>query len=185
MQLLMKPTRARDVISMSGNSSPGLVPAKRRYIYEDLARLSAHFDIPFVMPQDARHVIYDKGSTFALGVIHALETGFPDYVERVSREIFRRVWVTDADIASRESLNKILLAVDLPVQSITAILDQAASVESKERITKEAGEAVERGLFGVPSIIYKTEENSHLLFGSDRICFLAYHLGHTWPPRRD
>lgn len=185
MQLHMKPTRARNVISMSGNSSPGSVPAKRKYIYEDLARLSTYYDIPFIMPQDARHVIYDKGSMFALGVMHALKRKFPNYVERVSKEIFRRVWITNEDIASRESLSHVLLAVDLPVESIAFILDQADSVESKERVTKEAAEAVERGIFGVPSIIYKTDTNSELLFGSDRIYLLAHHLGHSWPPRAD
>lgn len=181
MDLRLKPTRVRDVISMSGNSSPGSVPAKRKYIYEDLARLSEYYGINFAMPKDAKHVIYTKGSMPAMKLMCALQLHHPHFVDSVSRNLFKRVWVNDEDIATTESLRQSLLVSDFPAESIPALIKSIEVEDWDAVVTEQAAKAVENGLFGLPSFTYDTPNGTQLLFGTDRIFILAKYLGHSWP----
>jgi len=99
---------------------------------------------------------------------------------KLSHAFFKAYWVDDQDITDIAVLYKITKEVGIEVAKD---LISNPSEETKEKLTSNTEEVVQRGGFGVPS--FWVDNAQRLFFGSDRLHFVEKALGfeHAATPR--
>ena len=131
------------------------VPAKGKYDDLDTARFVKKHDIAF-----------NFNSNFPIntlnlmrGAIFAQENGiFDKYVEVV----FKSMWVDDKKMDDLEVIQTVLLENGLPVKEI---FEGTQDQKIKDKLIKNTSEAVEKGIFGAPSMLVEDE----LFFGKESL----------------
>ncbi len=131
------------------------VPAKGKYDDLDTARFVKKHDIAF-----------NFNSNFPIntlnlmrGAIFAQENGiFDKYVEVV----FKSMWVDNKKMDDLEIIKTVLLENGLPVKEI---FEGTQDQKIKDKLIKNTSEAVEKGIFGAPSMLVEDE----LFFGKESL----------------
>ena len=131
------------------------VPAKGKYDDLDTARFVKKHDIAF-----------NFNSNFPIntlnlmrGAIFAQENGiFDKYVEVV----FKSMWVDNKKMDDLEVIQTVLLENGLPVKEI---FEGTQNQKIKDKLIKNTSEAVEKGIFGAPSMLVEDE----LFFGKESL----------------
>ena len=131
------------------------VPAKGKYDDLDTARFVKKHDISF-----------NFNSNFPIntlnlmrGAIFAQENGiFDKYVEVV----FKSMWVDNKKMDDLEVIQTVLLENGLPVKEI---FEGTQDQKIKDKLIKNTSEAVEKGIFGAPSMLVEDE----LFFGKESL----------------
>ncbi|XP_031795119.1 glutathione S-transferase kappa 1 isoform X3 [Sarcophilus harrisii] len=108
---IMKDTGMEESVKDAGNLWPLLVPQKNKYLSQELQYMAKFYQVPLVIPKDLRGVIIDKGSLDAMRFLCSVEMENPEMLEKVSRELWMRIWSQDEDITEPKS---ILIAFGLP-----------------------------------------------------------------------
>ena len=131
------------------------VPAKGKYDDLDTTRFVKKHDIAF-----------NFNSNFPIntlnlmrGAIFAQENGiFDKYVEVV----FKSMWVYNKKMDDLEVIQTVLLENGLPVKEI---FEGTQDQKIKDKLIKNTSEAVEKGIFGAPSMLVEDE----LFFGKESL----------------
>ena len=131
------------------------VPAKGKYDDLDTARFVKKHNIAF-----------NFNSNFPIntlnlmrGAIFAQENGiFDKYVE----VIFKSMWVDNKKMDDLEVIQSVLLENGLPVKEI---FEGTQDQKIKDKLIKNTSEAVEKGIFGAPSLLV----NNELFFGKETL----------------
>ena len=93
------------------------------------------------------------------GAIFAQENGiFDKYVEVV----FKSMWVDNKKMDDLEVIQTVLLENELPVKEI---FEGTQNQKIKDKLIKNTSEAVEKGIFGAPSMLVEDE----LFFGKESL----------------
>lgn len=189
MELRLRPAFLGGIMQGSGNKPPGLVPNKFMYMTQDLARLADYFNVPLQTPSDPADVMFRKGSLSAMRFVAAVqekEKGGDGKVERVSRELWRRIWSEDKDITEPASLSEAAKKAGLSENEIKEVLSMYTSKEIKDKLKKSSEEALNYGAFGFPMIVCHVDGKPEMFFGSDRFELMAHCIGEKWlGPRPD
>ena len=135
--------------------APGLVSAKKPYLFKDLKRLSKYHHIPIQFP-DQFPVITVK----AMRILFTLSTG---KLSNSVHRLFRAYWCENRDISDISVLTDIF-----GQETVQKIGDQRI----KQILIDATDEAVRRGIFGAPTFMVGDE----LFFGHDRMHILEAHL---------
>ena len=131
------------------------VPAKGKYDDLDTERFVKKHDIAF-----------NFNSNFPIntlnlmrGAIFAQENGiFDKYVEVV----FKSMWVDNQKMDDLEVIQSVFLKNKLPVKEI---FEGTQDQKIKDKLIKNTSEAVEKGVFGAPSMLV----NNELFFGKETL----------------
>ena len=137
------------------STSPfNLYPRKGRYMWRDMERLCAGYDLPFERPSQ-----FPRNGLLAARVACGSpnEPWLPDFI----RAVYRANFAEDRDIADSAVVAEILAAVG----GSAAALERARTPDTKERLREETRCAEELGIFGAPSFIARGE----LFWGDDRL----------------
>ncbi len=138
------------------NDSPfNLYPAKGRYMWRDLERLSAGYGLPFRRPS-----AFPRNGLLAARIALAAEPeGWcPDW----TRAVFAAEFAEDRDIGETAVLAGMLETLGhIP----GAVLARADSDENKARLRAQTERAQALGIFGAPSFVVAGE----LYWGNDRL----------------
>ncbi|MEE2755677.1 MAG: 2-hydroxychromene-2-carboxylate isomerase [Myxococcota bacterium] len=134
-----------------GNTMPGALPARAKYMLKDLSRWSKSWNIPFTFSDSFPHN--------SLLAMRALTAAPMDCIEQLSLSIFQAAWVHNQDISKPDVVKGAL--GDLADELLTATQDPAV----KERLKQTTQEAVDAGAFGAPSFVVGDE----LYWGNDRL----------------
>ncbi|XP_034067252.1 glutathione S-transferase kappa 1-like [Gymnodraco acuticeps] len=183
IELRLRPTFLGGVMQGSGNKPPGLVPNKFLYMGKDLNRLSEYFNVPLKPPADVPEAMFKKGSLNAMRFVTAvqeMEKSGDERVERVSRELWRRIWYEDRDITEPASLSEAAMKAGLSDSEIKKALELCNSQEVKEKLKSATEEALDYGAFGFPLVVCHLNGKPELFFGSDRFELLAHCIGEKW-----
>lgn len=151
----MRPLLLGGVFKTLGNVAPGSVPAKGKWMKDDLARWAARYGVPLSYPRK-----FPINTIAPMRGAAALEDDprFPLYVKTVYEAIFGR----GEDISDPETLRAALKAADLDAKEILGLMtDQAV----KDRLKANTDEAIERGAFGAPTFFV----GDQMHFGNDRL----------------
>lgn len=133
-----------------------LAPTKRRYVFEDVQHLSAHYEIPFEVPEPLRPDTVPALTAFTL-----LEDNGP--IQHSFRSaVFDAIWRRRLNVGDRETLTRIATETDVDPGIIDRAHDHQAQGELVARSVDLYGS---NGVFGVPMFVWNDER----YFGADRL----------------
>jgi 2-hydroxychromene-2-carboxylate isomerase len=142
-----------------------LFPVKGRYMWRDLERICAELSIPFRRPSQ-----FPRNGLLAARIAcwFATEPWVPEFV----RSVYRANFAEDLDISSTSLLESRLDSLGQPG---AALIQQAQSPESKEKLRAQTERAVALGIFGAPTLVVGPE----LFWGNDRLeAAISWHKTH-------
>ncbi|MCY1055245.1 2-hydroxychromene-2-carboxylate isomerase [Nannocystis sp. SCPEA4] len=149
------------------NLAATLNPAKARHNFDDMRRQAQRVGVPLRMPAshpmrtvEALRCVLAAG--LSLPLIHSTLT--------LIHRIYRAYWDENADISDRAVLTRAITEAGLEP---AAILARAESQEIKDELRRRTDEAVERGIFGVPTYFV----GDQLFWGQDRSDMVEEALG--------
>jgi 2-hydroxychromene-2-carboxylate isomerase len=151
------------LLDAHGTRGPAEIPARRRYIIRDLARLAAAFEVPFNVPP-----AHPFNPLLALRV-----SSLPMAAEQrraLVDALFRATWVDGVGVTDREAVRSIAVAVGLPAGAI----EEADDAGIKARVRTQTAEAIGQGVFGVPTMLVGGQQ----FWGCDSLPHLERFLAH-------
>lgn len=181
VDLQLQPALIAGIMQQTGNRPPGMVPAKAKYMGEDLLRLSSYHKIPFKVPADIGQVMFVKGSLASQRLLTATKVHFPQHLESLTRELYLRVWFKDLDISTVESLQEACDVVGISKEDTSTLVLAVQETEMKEKLKEQTKSAIDHGAFGLPVYVAHLESGPEMFFGSDRIHMLAHYLKVSYP----
>lgn len=159
----------------TGNSRPGAVPAKDKFLRLDIGRtckmLSINPNPPQTFPFDTR---------LAQRVLLVLKQRYQsERVFEAALALCSAVWTAGTVISQKEAISKILAGVGL--DDLEEVFEIAAKDEFDEELKRITKEAVDAGGFGAPTMLITNEEGkTEFFFGSDRFEHIAAFIGREW-----
>lgn len=158
-QIIWRPMLLGGVFKATGNQSPVNIPAKGRYMLQDLARFAGRYGVPMAF-----------SPSFPINTL-TLMRGAAGYqgsgrFEHYVKTIFEALWVQQKNLGKPEVVAEVLSAAGFdPADFERLVSDEAV----KERLKNTTEEAVKRGVFGAPTFFIGSEMH----FGQDRLDFVA------------
>ncbi len=157
-EVVYKPMVLGAVMVATGNKPPGSVPAKGAYMAQDLPRWlkrygldfapNPHFPVRTILPLRAALVAMEEG-------------GFPE----LKASIFKAVWTEKIDPNEVDQLKPVIARAGLDADHV---LERTGDPSIKDQLKKNTDEAIERGVFGAPTIFVGDD----MFFGNDRLDFV-------------
>ncbi|MDP3814965.1 2-hydroxychromene-2-carboxylate isomerase [Pseudomonas sp.] len=164
-QIVWRPMLLGGVFKASGNQSPVTVPAKGRYMLQDLARFATRYGVAMTFNPyfPINTLVLMRGAAGYLG-----SERFLPYVQT----IFEALWVQQKNLGKPEVVAEVLSAAGFsPAEFEQLVNDEAV----KQRLKDNTEEAVKRGAFGAPTFFVGSEMH----FGQDRLDFVAEALARS------
>ncbi|TBW57945.1 2-hydroxychromene-2-carboxylate isomerase [Marinobacter halodurans] len=154
-RLNWRPMLLGAVFQATGNQSPVMIPAKGRYMTMDFHRFAASYGVPFRFnPHFPINTL-----TLIRGAVAFLDTPrFDDYLTAV----FNAMWVDQKNMADPEVVASVWAEAGFDPG---AVMDQCNAATVKQRLRETTDEAVEKGVFGAPTLFIGNE----MFFGQDRL----------------
>ncbi len=159
-QLVYKPMLLGGVFQATGNASPVTIPAKGRFMLQDLARFARRYQVPM---QFNPHFPINTLPLMRAAV--AVQQRLPERFEAFLTLIFQAMWVQARNLGDPAVLAEVLVAGGFDPQQLLALTAEQAI---KDALKANTDEAVKRGVFGAPSLFVGDE----LFFGQDRLDFV-------------
>lgn len=158
-QIVWRPMLLGGVFKATGNQSPVSIPAKGRYMLQDLARFASRYGVPMTFNP---HFPINTLTLMRGAAGYENSAHFEHYV----KTMFEALWVQQKNLGNADVVAEVLSAAGLDA----ATFEQRVSDEaSKERLKNTTEEAVNRGVFGAPTFFVGSEMH----FGQDRLDFVA------------
>lgn len=162
VELVAHPVLFAGLLNHWGQLGPAEVEPKRRWLFADVSRLAGLRGVPLQCP---------KAHPF--NPLTALRLSVPaacgDRQHDVIDAIYRAGWGHGADLGSPAEIAAALDAAGLPGASL---VEKAGLPEMKQALKDSTEEAIQLGVFGVPTMLL----NGELFWGSDRIDHVALAL---------
>lgn len=142
-------------------------PARQASTRLDLARWAAHLGVPLRFPaaHPRRTVSAMRLVCWAPGEARA----------ELVAALYRAYWVEDRDITVPEELGAIAASVGL---SAADAMIGLASPAAAQKLRHRTDEALQAGVFGVPTFVVDSHNGPRLFFGQDRLHFVEEALLH-------
>lgn len=159
-ELVYQPMLLGGVFKTTGNASPISVPAKGRYMLQDLARFAQRYQVQlnFNPHFPINTLLLMRATT---GVQMHLPERFIDFIDC----LFRALWVDKRNLNDAASVAQVLEQGGFDPQQI---LDLSNAEDVKTALRNNTEQALHRGVFGAPSMFVGEE----LFFGQDRLDFV-------------
>ena len=159
-QIVWRPMLLGGVFKATGNHSPVEIPAKGKWMQQDMQRWAARYGAVF------RNNPHFPINTLVLmrGAAGMQMRGqdFDKYVEA----IFRAMWENPRNLGEPQELAAVLRQAGFDADAFLALANDPAV---KEQLKKNTEEAVARGVFGAPTFFVGEE----MFWGQDRLDFVA------------
>lgn len=163
--LVSQPMLLGGVFQATGNRSPVEVPAKGRYTLLDFTRFVRRYGVPFVLnPHFPIHTLSLMRG--AVGLQMREDPRFDAYVDAV----FRAIWVDGRPMGDPAEVAPVLAGIGIDAAEFGALV---ADETVKEALKRRTQAAVERGVFGAPTMFVDGE----MFWGQDRLDWVAAALG--------
>ncbi len=159
-ELVWRPMLLGGVFKATGNASPVTVPAKGRWMNQDIRRWAGRFGIPF----EFNPAFPINTLTLMRGAV-GLQMRRPQDFERYHRAVFDFMWRTPRNLGDLGVLAASLAEAGFDAEAFHALVSDP---EVKARLVAVTEEAVERGVFGAPTCFV----GGQMFFGQDRLDFV-------------
>jgi 2-hydroxychromene-2-carboxylate isomerase len=161
-KIVYRPMLLGGVFKATGNSTPAALPAKARFMHDDIKRFAVRYGVPFV--QNPHFPI----NTLSLmrGAVAAKRLGcFTSYCDAV----FDATWAERKAMGDPAVVAEVLTKAGIDARALFALTEDQG-VKDELRATTE--EAVARGAFGAPTCFV----DGVMFFGQDRLDFIEQAL---------
>lgn len=162
--IVWRPFFLGGVFKSSGNQPPIQLPAKARYLPQDLKAWAEYYEVPFTFPAN-----FPANTLLVMRMACLLEDMHQQ--EAFALALFNAHWGRGENIADEEVVRGLANEVGLDG---SALMMSAQTSEAKERLKQNTEEAVERGAFGAPTFFIGKE----MFWGNDRLSLIKHRLSH-------
>ena len=150
-----RPILLGGIFKTIGNSAPANIPAKGKYMFQDIIRYAKRYGFDYNFNP---HFPINTLSLMRSAVGMLEDARFVEFND----VLFKAVWRDQKNMGDPETVKEVIEKGGFDVNKIFALsTDQRVKDELKERTVK----AVERGLFGAPTMFLDNE----MYWGQDRI----------------
>ena len=154
-----KPMLLGGVFKATGNTTPVAIPAKGQYMLaHDLPRFARRYNVPLnINPHFPINTLHLMRAAIAAQRLDCM----PAYVDAM----FDAVWVDGKNMGELDVIAQTLADNELDSEALMAL---SQDPEVKAQLISNTDAAVERGIFGAPTLFMDGE----MYFGQDRLDFV-------------
>jgi 2-hydroxychromene-2-carboxylate isomerase len=158
--LLWRPMLLGGVFKATGNASPVSVPAKGRWMFDDIQRWARRYGVPF-----AFNPAFPINTLPLMRGAAGLQLRRPELFGAYCDAVFSALWQQQRNLGDAAVLASTLSEAGIDGEFFAALV---ADAEVKARLVSTTEEAVARGVFGAPTCFVGTQ----MFFGQDRLEFV-------------
>lgn len=148
------------VFKATGNASPAMIPAKGRYMFQDLGRYAKRYAVPLKFNPH-----FPINTLMLMRAVTGIQLHQPERFQAFIDCLFKALWVEGRNLNEPETVAAVLGEHGFDPQTVMALVNN----ESVKTALKDNTEtAVKRGVFGAPSMFV----DNQLYFGQDRLDFV-------------
>lgn len=144
------------VFATRGSAPPPAGSAKLAYLHADLVRSAARMGLPYVTPDP-----HPFNSMLAARCFYAIDAHDPACAKRFALESFVLSYVQGQDLSQEPVVARAAQGAGVDGADLIA---RSAQAEVKARLRAETEAAIERGVFGAPTLFLDGE----MFWGADR-----------------
>jgi 2-hydroxychromene-2-carboxylate isomerase len=159
-QIAWRPMLLGGVFKATGNHSPVEIPAKGKWLQQDLQRWAARYGAVF--KQNPHFPINTLVLMRGAAGMQMRGSDLAKYMEA----IFHAMWAEPRNLGEPQVLTEVLSQAGFDAADFLALVNDAAV---KEQLKKNTEEAVARGVFGAPTFFV----GEQMFWGQDRLDFVA------------
>ncbi|MHC8410356.1 2-hydroxychromene-2-carboxylate isomerase [Pseudomonas sp. Hz4] len=159
-QLIYKPMLLGGVFKATGNASPATIPAKGRYMFQDLDRYAKRYGVPLKFNPH-----FPINTLMLMRAITGMQLRHPERFQAFIDCLFHALWVEGRDLVDPATVATVLTQNGFDPNEVLAL---TADEEVKATLKDNTETAVQRGVFGAPSMFV----DNQLFFGQDRLDFV-------------
>ena len=148
------------VFKATGNQSPVMIPAKGRWMGDDIARFARRYRVPFTFNPH-----FPINTLTLMRGAAGLQMRHPDRFVPYLNAVFEAMWVQPRDLGQPDEVAKVLASIGFAPESFMALV---ADADVKAALIATTDEAVARGVFGAPTCFV----GDTMFFGQDRLDFV-------------
>ena len=167
--LRYRPMLLGGVFKATGNASPVAVPAKGKWMGDDIPRWARRYGVPF-----AFNPHFPINTLTLMRAAAGLQLRQPELLQRYLDTVFHAMWVAPRNLGDAAVLADVLAEVlgsaGMDTEAFSTLV---ADAEVKARLVANTEEAVARGVFGAPTCFV----GNVMFFGQDRLDFVREALG--------
>lgn len=159
-QLIYKPMLLGGVFKATGNASPATIPAKGRYMFQDLDRYAKRYGVPLKFTAD-----FPINTLMLMRAVMGMQLRHPERFLTFIDCLFHALWVEGRNLNDPATVAAVLTQNGFdPNQVLALTTDEEVKAALKDNTEK----AVQRGVFGAPSMFV----GDQMFFGQDRLDFI-------------
>ena len=159
-RLVYQPMLLGGVFKATGNASPITVPAKGRYMFDDLARYAARYDVTLKFNPH-----FPINTLMLMRAVTGVQMHQPERFQAFIDCLFRALWVDGHNLGDPTVVATVLAEAGFNPEEVLALANDEAV---KTALKDKTEQAVQRGVFGAPSMFV----GNQLFFGQDRLEFV-------------
>ena len=158
--IVWRPMLLGGVFKATGNASPVTVPAKGRWMNEDIQRFATRYGVQFRFNPH-----FPINTLTLMRGAAGMQMRSPDEFLRYVDVIERAMWETPQNLGDPEVLAATLFDAGFDPAAFAALVGDP---EVKAKLVATTEEAVARGVFGAPTFFV----GDQMFFGQDRLDFV-------------
>lgn len=163
-QLIFVPILLGGIFNSTGNASPVTIPAKGRYMIQDLSRFAQRYGVPLKFNPH-----FPINTLTLMRAVTGMQMRQPDRFLAFINCLFSALWVEARNLNDPATVAEVLNENGFnPDEVLVLSNDDAVKATLKENTET----AVKRGVFGAPSMFIENQ----LFFGQDRLDFVEQAL---------
>lgn len=155
-----KPMLLGAVFQATGNHSPATVPAKGKYMFDDLQRFALQYDVPF-----NRNPHFPINTLMLMRAAVGLQMRNDTRQMEFTQAVFEAMWVESRNLNDLAETGAVLHEAGFDAAAMLALVSQQ---DVKDRLKVLTQEAVDRGVFGAPTMFV----GDAMFWGQDRLNFV-------------
>ncbi|EPL07964.1 2-hydroxychromene-2-carboxylate isomerase [Pseudomonas sp. CF161] len=159
-QLIYQPMLLGGVFKTTGNASPVTIPAKGRYMLQDLARYARRYQVTLNFNPH-----FPINTLQLMRAVTGVQLRHPERFGEFIDCLFRALWVDQRNLNDPAVVAATLSQGGFDPREILALCEDE---EVKTVLKDKTEDALQRGVFGAPSMFV----DNQLFFGQDRLDFV-------------
>jgi 2-hydroxychromene-2-carboxylate isomerase len=159
-QLTYIPILLGGVFKATGNASPATVPSKGRYMFQDLDRYARRYGVPLKFNPH-----FPINTLMLMRAVTGMQLRHPERFAAFIDCLFKALWVDGRSLDEPATVAAVLTENGFDPNEVLAL---TADEQVKAVLKDNTEKAVQRGVFGAPSMFV----DNQLFFGQDRLDFV-------------